>query len=458
MTGRILLGMALLVAGGCVALFYQSAALSARGGEESPLYSVRRYDPYGTAALVQVLAARGVPVRKLERPSLEASDRGVLIQVLGLRDESSGHGFQSLQAQRLAEWISDGNTVVQFTRQPTNLMTLFKIQAANQPEAKSLAALHEFEKKGRPPAQTPARIRSAEWSLVDGAANQQMVLWSPMELALREDTAWRPIATLNGDGKRLVAAEYRIGKGKLTIVGAPTPALNGTLPAAHNLDFLLAVIGGGPVIIDEWTHGIGHEATVIGFIGEIGLMPALIQVVLLALLYVWSTAGRSRRDRGGGARQRSIIEQIFVLGALYGRSMDLDVVLERVSSEVKRRLAEAMRCGPEQISSRLATVKPELRAGVERVLARMEHIGRREGPRCRSCGYDLTLNSTGRCPECGTAIVPGLQRRIVESAQVSSLPIRGANRRRRVEAGLAEALSLSHQLVQEARRERSVRQ
>jgi hypothetical protein len=35
--------------------------------------------------------------------------------------------------------------------------------------------------------------------------------------------------------------------------------------------------------------------------------------------------------------------------------------------------------------------------------------GRRRHPpgHCESCGYDLTANASGRCPECGTAAAPG---------------------------------------------------
>ena len=32
--------------------------------------------------------------------------------------------------------------------------------------------------------------------------------------------------------------------------------------------------------------------------------------------------------------------------------------------------------------------------------------------RCRGCGYDLTANISGRCPECGTAIPPRQRRRL----------------------------------------------
>jgi hypothetical protein len=32
--------------------------------------------------------------------------------------------------------------------------------------------------------------------------------------------------------------------------------------------------------------------------------------------------------------------------------------------------------------------------------------GRRGGGTCRGCGYDLTGNVSGRCPECGTACLP----------------------------------------------------
>ena len=81
-----------------------------------------------------------------------------------------------------------------------------------------------------------------------------------MEIAENKNGSFRAIAQRDGPGKAIVACEYRIGQGRLVVVGAPTPALNGMIGEAQNLDFLLSLIGKGPVILDDWMHGLGHEA------------------------------------------------------------------------------------------------------------------------------------------------------------------------------------------------------
>src|SRR5690242_13272830 len=101
--------LALLLA---IAWFYESAAFNSRVGDDAPLYSARRHDAYGSAALVDLLKERGIPVRTLERPSLEPEDHGILIQVLPM--DGSGSTRYRVPARQLADWISQGNTVIQF--------------------------------------------------------------------------------------------------------------------------------------------------------------------------------------------------------------------------------------------------------------------------------------------------------------------------------------------------------
>ena len=46
-------------------VFYRMSYVASRGGDAAPLYSTQRYDPYGTAALYQLLSEQGVDVRIL---------------------------------------------------------------------------------------------------------------------------------------------------------------------------------------------------------------------------------------------------------------------------------------------------------------------------------------------------------------------------------------------------------
>jgi hypothetical protein len=282
-----------------------------------------------------------------------------------------------------------------------------------------------------------------------------LFLWSPMVLAEPNGPSIRPIARLPNRGDNAVAVLMPVGRGKLIVIGAPTPVLNGFIGQRGNLDVILSLIGDGPVIFDEWSHGIGHDVTVIGFIHDVGLLPLLVQLVFIVLLYVWSTSGHRRNDPPPSVRQRSSIEQIQTLGYLYSRSFDCDTTFKQVHMEVRRRLSEAMRCQPAELTARSASLDPELRRRFNEL---MEQISRNQPEHrvpCPQCQYELFSLTSDRCPECGTPISPELRHRI-EQAAVEGPP--GANRRRfRLDMAYAALLTLSNQLTLEVQRDRRAR-
>lgn len=446
--------LAVIVIG--VVLAYQSAAISSRSGNDAPVYSDRRHDPYGTAALRDLLIERGIHVRTLQSPRLEPSDTGVFIQVLAAEQRPAFSERLHPQTRQLADWIAQGNTVVQFTRAPTELMTRFKIAPATQPA--SLKEVQHFESIGGLPDKTPADVYLARWlasvsqdASLKSVAGERLLLWSPMVLPEKPTPAWKPLAYLPTGGHAVVAGEYRVGKGRLILVGAPTPALNDTLPQEGDLDFLLAIVGKGPVVLDEWSHGIGHEATVIGFLRDAGLLPVLLQLGFLAALYIWSTSGAPRPAETPPDRQRSSIEQIEALGFLYNRSLPPDVTYDRIKLELQRRLAQVLRCAPGELDSRVKILRPELRERIAALFSRLNAARPAHRERCKSCGYELFLNESGLCPECGTPIPLDVRQRLAHDREV---PSSAQPRRFRADALFAEALSASHQLTQEVERER----
>ena len=211
------------------------------------------------------------------------------------------------RVQSMVDWISRGNTVIQLARSSTEMLEFLKVKPTTQPAQSEFKTLRDFENTGGDPGDTPASVTLANSTQPDGP---QLMLWSPMRFTDQPEIAWKPLARLTTGKHQVVAGEVAIGKGKLIIVGAPTPALNGTIQEAGNLDFLLGVIGNNPVILDEWSHGIGHERTVVSFLHDVGLLPLLFQVALVAGLYVWSTSGYGKPIDAAVKRHRSSVEQI----------------------------------------------------------------------------------------------------------------------------------------------------
>ena len=449
------------------AFFYQSAAYSSRTGTDTPLYSVHRLDPYGTAAFYELLAKNGTSVRLLERPELEPTDRGVLVQVLADR-EASASDFH-IPSTRLIDWISQGNTVIQLTRSKTDLLQSVNRSATPAPPATAPSivsttdsTLEEYEKLGGAPDDAPATHRAVTTTL---PGSPRLLLWSPVVFEFPVNSSWHALARLSDKSNGVVAAELNIGRGRLVVVGAPTPALNATIATEGNLDFLLGLIGRSPVIIDEWSHGIGHERTVISFLRDVGLLPALFQIAVVAGLYVWSTSGHAAPGEVIEIRQRSSVEQIETLGFLYSRSLDRVEKFKRVHQEVDRRFAAALRCQPPTLTANLAALTPDLQFRIQQLLIKLDTLRIAPPLGCASCGYDLSFSKSKRCPECGAPISAELQARIANAAaDVQESPARSTKpsappttRRHRIDLAFAAVLNDSHQLTLEVIRERRSR-
>jgi hypothetical protein len=363
-----------------VVAFYQSAAVRSRTGADAPLYSTRRYDPYGTAAIRDLLAERGIEVRTLERPNLHPDDHGVLIEVLDSRGER-------INARQLLEWISKGNTVVQFTRTYTGLMASLKIEATTQPFHTDFETIEAFEEAGVSPDKADFDAVSARVNSLP-AGSAELTMWRPMKITPpTTNPFWKTLARTDDRWKTVVAGQFRIGKGKFILIGAPEPAINGMLESGNNLDFLLSLVGNGPVLLDEWSHGLGKEPTIMGLIHEVGLLPLLFQLGGVVLLYVWSTSGYLQRAHATIVRRRSSAEQIQTLGFLYDRSFNDETTRQRVAAEVRHRLSSALRCSPDDLTAGLKTITNDIRQRMEKLLSQLDTL-RDE----KSCVQALTVS------------------------------------------------------------------
>lgn len=441
-------------------IFYAAAHRASRGGEHSPLFTARRYDPFGAAALYELLKMRGVAVRFLQSPRPAPGDHGTLIQVVATPEEQSAPAERQLDAGSLQDWMEAGNTVLQFASAPTLLTSRLLPRPGLVAEQSTWQRLQRRMQSGqRTPDDLIWQEVTASWRVEPGelfpgapADLAPLLLHEPGSLPAEPDAVWRPLADWNG---QVVAGERAVGDGRLIVVASPTPALNLALAESGNLEFILGVIGGGPVLIDEWSHGLGRGDTMVGLLRHLGLLPVVAQILLVAGLYVWTTRGHPRQDPGSPPRRRSSAEQVLTLGHLYSQVLGADEIRRRIVQEARRRLAGALRCSPADLEVRLARL-PSKAAAEAAGLLRMETAAPpRSTDDCHCCGYSLAGNTSGVCPECGTPVQT--QR---------STPAPDAPRRRhefsRREQSQAEAearrlVALADQLARELMRERNER-
>lgn len=427
----VIVVMVLLLGG----VFYAFAYRASRGGASMPLFSIRRYDPWGAAALYELLRDRGLTVRPHERP-FAPTGNGVLIQILPISVDDQVAPWESARTvapDRLTDWIAQGNTVIQFTAAHTALMRVAGIESSTlgasggSVTANLQSEWREAERlmrSGRPPEQWDAPPVTVSWlpsaakatGAPAGGLNGAMVMRSPRMLDATATDTWTPLQTSVGGDDFTHAGVRRIGAGRLIVIASPTPALNAFISEGDNVHAIVALLGDGPVWFDEYSHGIGGRGSIMGLIRALGLWPVLLQAALALSLYAWSTRGRRTIPPISSEPHRGAADQIVSLGRLYQRTMRPSETLQRARQEVRRRLGRALRCGDAQLDHRIARVgDPTLRQSLEQLLREAgDPVGQLDTTQCRACGYNLTGNTSGRCGECGTPLTAAQVRALGE--------------------------------------------
>lgn len=344
MSGKPSFILSLAAVAMAVAGFFSLAQYASRGGEESPLYSIYRADPYGAMALKELLEAQGGRTFALTEPVLPPGAGGTLIQILSHSDyvEFQGPGIwmeqEGLSSKDLARWVSEGNTLLIFCRGNPPAGQRFGISMTQGRLLGWVKKMEESQRKGVPPSKLRGKEVQAQWQGSREGGLKPLALLEPVGLSGQHGAPITPLATTD---KGSVALERKSGAGRVVIVGDPSPALNGWLDKGGNLEFVLGLIGDGPVYFDEWSHGVGQGGSLIGLMKKFGLAPALLQIGLALILFHFSGRGAPgveippQRDRVSG------LEQINALGRLYGQTMKPAQARQRVADELVIRAHEA---------------------------------------------------------------------------------------------------------------------
>jgi len=469
----VVLTLAVLSAG--LWAFVTMAAWSSRGGQSAPLYSTHRYDPYGTAALLEILKVRRVDAAGHEHVRMREGQSGVLIQVL----PEKHYGGPAMDAESLRDWIADGNMVIQFTSHNSQLMAEcgviakdevsvgYDVKSGAELQALRLSSLEQkstwetFEEemaRGVAPEMVGwdevwCTWQSAGWQeLGAGPMARGLVVRSPLKLP-GGTGIWRALAKTSMGS--VTAGICTVGKGRLIVVGSPSPMLNSELAKGGNVDFVLAAVGERRVWVDEWSHGIGTGGTVMGVIREVGMLPVLVQLIFFVAVYAWSHLGARLRDVTERERRRACHEQVLTLGYLFESTLSAWEMRKRVHDEVHRRVAKVYRCSPALLPLRIEAKRGNEKMTAEAValLKGSPPMGGRARPVCPQCQYDLRGSKGEACPECGRQI-DVLLRGVIERAGLGDVKDEG-EAPSKIEGEMAYLLSKSHKFVMEHSRDRS---
>lgn len=266
--------------------------------------------------------------------------------------------------------------MIHLSRSPTALMRRLGVPFV-EPSPSQAAATGHIEERQRercvpddlpvPPSPTSGR-----WNVV---------VRNPLAFSNVSTEEWNPILSI---GNVAVAGVLRRGKGALIVVGDPDIVSNSAILKGENLEFVRSFLGDGPVLFDEYSHGLRREGTLTGLLKEFSLIPFLCQIAVVFALYFLAHRARRASVSEPAERSRSTLQQIAMLSGLYRASLTKKETEDRVRSEVERRLGTILGASVGEVGKRLSTPGQQDQ--------RLSDIHRR----CRPESFGTTLKESRR--------------------------------------------------------------
>lgn len=313
----------LLPLAGFLVLAYFMAGYDLTTGHGLPLHSSRRYDPFGSSAFRELAEYRGKTVRYLERPVPPPETDATLVMILPIQlaaadsedasDNNPGN-FGRRRVDRLRDWVAEGNRVVLLGRLLPGHMDDLAAPVTAPANASRGIELETWQAQGNyAKALADSGIAAP---LIDGSGSS-LYLVRPSGIVVPDAAS-----IMAGDADRAFVVGTALGHGSVTIIADPTPALNFALPRDGNAEFLLSLLGDGPVYFDEYSLGLGQDNSTLDWLKRHGLIPFLLQaVVVMFLLARSSDSVLEKPEDPAPPDQPPAGEQIRILAGLYDRTL-----------------------------------------------------------------------------------------------------------------------------------------
>lgn len=304
-----------------LALAYILADYGMTTGHELPANSSRRYDPYGASAIRELLEVRGATVHLLERPLPGRAEGATLVMAL----PASFGEFEDRRYARLGDWVAAGNTLLVLSRDPPQeIKDEFVAGAGDFELAEPGLEIPRFESRldrgdyarALAPDETPVPLAAA-WP---GGGGKSLALVRPSFLKVDGD---KPVRVLAGTPEKAYMVERERGGGRVVLIADTTPLLNYGLKLGDNADIVLSLLDGpGDVYFDEYSLGLGSEVSTMDWLKRAGLIPFILQAVLVFYLLARSADSDFAAPPAREADLDATAEkQIRILGALYEKTL-----------------------------------------------------------------------------------------------------------------------------------------
>ena len=314
--GRLLAALVILVGiGGLVAT--DSSADDVRGVTVSSLAA----GPEGAKALYLLLGHVGLRTSRWTDADYEDLPKGTLWVL-------TDRPLPSLTVLALRSWLAAGNTLVGAPGAVAPLMRDKKLKLETDETAAALTAL------------------GGERLQVEKA--EMLEYPSPPEEVLVKASTGDP-----------VVARWKIGEGRLIVLGIASAVRNGKIGLADNGRFFarLALDLGGAQIFDEVQTGLGDTGLWL-WLGQVPYRAAIWHALAALLLAVWALwPRRVAPDAPSDLRRRATMEHLQAVARFWERAKDPRLPLDEIQAALEER---ARRRGGKSFQAWVALARPEL--------------------------------------------------------------------------------------------------
>lgn len=363
---------------GIVALMLLSVLLTVLNGARAPQGTGREHDSFGLLGhglrgLYETLETLGMDVHRIHVPPSAVDTLYPGANLVLWSPDSHRIKKELRHIQRLGQWVKEGGRLIVA---PPTINGIKSASEAKEVLFKALGLKRQiFFVVDSPPIAPPHNeaLPSFAKSVWSGALKESAIvkiiptgkmttlLHSVESLVLPTES----VITLgrggnlvspdrldfidkNGKESTLVAA-LPLGKGEVVVVADPRLAVNKFLGLEDNAVVMTLLLGGksGPIVFDEFLHGIGSRGNPIHLLSRQPYGYIALGFLLTALLWCWRSAiflGPPLPE--GRIPRRDISDYINAMANLFMRKRAYRFALGEVKDGVMRRLAKKFHLPP----------------------------------------------------------------------------------------------------------------
>lgn len=307
-------GLALMLA-----LFAGVTALSRPAGADSPIPSLDNPGPLGLQVMATWLREAGAQIEPHDRPLTELPPETRVVLIAAPEQEE----LQPAEVERLQAFVAEGGTLVY-------LAPRLRVQPAMNHwlgivPGKSLRATGDgFARHDVGGVSVDIELPGGP---LTGLRSLRLSADSTVELH-REEAV--PVTTKNA------LWWLKEGRGEVWVAAGPDLAQNARLELGDNAAFWSRLSAKGPMRVDEYHHHVGASRV------PWSLTAAVLQLIFVALIYVWVSAPRFGPPRDPPqTRVPSSLEAVRAMSTLYAQAKVDDELTASARDQFRRKIAES---------------------------------------------------------------------------------------------------------------------